>query len=222
MYPSPYLPPGVPQHYAAPDDPLRPAKRASLVMFIMGPLILLGGTCMMAVPAMLRAAPSPEVEQLRQKLQAQSHMNMDTLMFNTGAVAAVVGLTLLLTGFFVRRGGKQSSIFAFATVFLTDAYLITNMLGCLVLGNVPAACMSALMVGLFSVLLVWLFQAIRASKNVALAQQQYAAQYWQYQQAMQAYAVSGYGYNQGQVPPPIPSQQPPPIVPQPPPPPASE
>ncbi len=37
---------------------------------------------------------------------------------------------------------------------------------------------------------VWLLAAKRARPNAALAQQQYQAQYWQYQQNMQSY---GYG-----------------------------
>jgi hypothetical protein len=52
--------------------------------------------------------------------------------------------------------------------------------------------------GVLVLQLVWLISALRAGSQLAMAQQQYQAQYWQYQQNMQAYG----GYVPPQTPPP--------------------
>jgi hypothetical protein len=201
--------PGVPQYYAAPFDALLPAKRASLMMFIMGPLILLTGACMASVPSMVHMVPpTPEFTQAWQQMEDQLHGNAEIKMIAGGSVSAVIGLAMLILAFFVRGGGRTACIFGTTLVGLLSLYSAMNLLAGLFIGNIPGVCMSVLMFALFGLTLAWLIQAIRASRNVSLAQQQYAAQYWHYQQTMQAYANAGYGYgvpSQGQ--PPVPQTQ---------------
>jgi len=210
MYPSPYLPPGVQQYYSAPVDPLRHAKRASLLMFIIGPLILLGGTCMLSVPAIIRMAPpGAETDQMLQTIHEETHGHIE-LFSEGGAVAIVLGLGIVILGFFVRRGGSRSCTIGAAVMGLLAAWFLLNLLGCVVMGNIAGVFLSLILVGLFSATVIWLIQAIRASATIHLAQQQYAAQYWQYQQTMQAYANGGYGYGAAPSPPPAPPAQEPP------------
>lgn len=209
MYPPPYTPPQMP-YYAAPVDPLAPAKRASLMMFIVGPLIVLMGGCMLSMPPILRISPSPEVEQMRRQVEQELHAPLETVFTRYGAVMVVLGLVILTLAFFVRRAGRTSTVISCVLIGLLGLYSVLNVAGSLLMGNIAGACMSVLMVALFGLMLVWLIQAAIAAGNVHLAQQQYAAQYWQYQQTMQAYANSGYGYG-------YPSQAPPPAAPQPPP-----
>jgi hypothetical protein len=198
------MPPGVLPYYQPPIDPLGPAKRASLLMFIMGPLIFLAGACLVSVPSMLRVMPpNPQLTQTMQQLDEELHGDVDAKLMIGGVFSAVVGVAMLILAFFVRRGGRTACILGAVLAGLLGVWSVMNLLGGLLMGNVGGVCMSALMIASFGLMIAWLIQAIRASGRVTLAQQQYAAQYWQYQQTMQAYANAGYGYGvppQGQVP----------------------
>ncbi len=222
MYPPPYQGPPMPQYYGAPVDALRPARRASLLMFIVGPLILLMATCLFSMPAIMNASPTPQVEQLRSKVAAQTSVSFDTLCRAFGAIVCVPGLLILVLAFFVRTGGKVATILSAVVVGLVSLLLILETIGGLVQASDPNALMGlCVLVPCTAVLIlqfVWLIQAAVASGNVQSAQQQYAQQYWQYQQTMQAYANAGYGYQtQPQASPPAaaPASVPPPLPPRP-------
>jgi MFS family permease len=211
MYPSPYHPPGVQQYYAAPIDPLRHARRASIFMFIMGPLIFLTGTCMASVLPIIRMAPpSPDTDRLLQTASEQTHGHPE-IFTATGVLLLLLGSGMLVLAFFVRRGGRRSCTVGAVVMGLLAVYFLLNLLSSVVMGNIFAVVFSLLMIALFSMTLIWLIQAIRAAGTIQLAQQQYAAQYWHYQQTMQAHANAGYGYGQPpQASPPSPAVQQPP------------
>lgn len=124
------------------------------------------------------------------------------------------GLAFIVLAAFVRRGGLPSIIIS---VVLIVVMLIGSILPLFdPTGVAPGLCFTALVIVALGTLLAMLIAAARASGRVTAARQQYQAQYWQYQQNMQAYGT-GYGYGQPQ-----PGMYPPgyqPAAPPPPPPP---
>jgi low affinity Fe/Cu permease len=198
MYPQPYYAPQMPQYYGAPIDALRPARRASLLMFIVGPVMLLLATCLFSMPAMMNAMPGPQVDQLRARFAAQSPLSLETVCRVFSVVCAVPGLALIVLAFFVRGGGKIPAVLSCVVVGLIAVVLAINLIGSLAQASdpnvLPGVCFIVVALAVIVLQFVWLIQATIASGRVQLAQQQFAAQYWQYQQTMQAYANAGYGY----------------------------
>ncbi len=211
--------PGYPQ-YGAPAnpyaDPLGPAKRASIVMFILGALLLLCGLCFTGVGMVPMDQWPPEsiqrFQEIEQKLQGVS---VKALLITMGMAGVIPGFLFIILGFFVRGGGMGAVISA----IVLDAGMILLILISLVFGVIGMAsgrgegdatglCLILLPTILMGILLVFLIQAARAAPSVAAARQQYAAQYYHYQQQQQAYQQQQQGY-----PPPPPSQQPPPPAP---------
>lgn len=89
QYPSPYSPPPYPPqagYYPAPQaNPLAPARRASLLMFILGPLMTLMGGCLtLASFGVANVEFPPEQRQLMQQLEMQSGMPAAALFFAWG------------------------------------------------------------------------------------------------------------------------------------------
>jgi hypothetical protein len=206
QYPSPYYPPNVqPPYlpYGGPADVLAPARRASTMMFILGGLLMMLGSCNIiqwfVVP-------------FDQQLERFHHMqNMpagaDSMQLGDDVFkACLIGVPILfvvLGGLFitfavgVRRGGRISSILALVQTSIILAVLMLFALLMLIAAiQTPLALLFAGMLliplGLLIPLTVWLIATLRVLPRLATAQQQYLAQYWQYQQNMQAY--SGYGY----------------------------
>jgi hypothetical protein len=237
QYPSPYSPPPPypPQqtfgYYPMPQgDPLAPAKRASILMFVLGALVLLGGTCIGAMSAAMRSVNfPPEQKQQMDQWEQMAGMPVERLFLVIGVFLLAMGVVLVVLGFFVRRGGLGSIITASILTGLILLWSLVSTAGALLHpANADAGvgiCMGVFMIAAAGTLLVLLVNAAKASGRVAMAKHQYQAQYWQYQQNMQAYG-SGYGYGQQQQQPPAPGAYPYPPPPQqqmqpPPPPPPS-
>ena len=119
----------------------------------------------------------------------------------------------------MRRGGIGSTVAALVLALVLLMILGLALLAMLILGlsqpiMFAMACLPGIPFAMLILLCVWLVGALRATRQTSLAQQQYAAQYWQYQQNAQAHG--GYGYAAPQqplspLPPPsIPPQSPPP------------
>jgi hypothetical protein len=199
QYPSPYQTPHAPmQHYASPIDPLGASKRASLLLFILGPLGLLLGACLFSMPLLIKAAPGPQADQLRDKVMQSTHMPAETIFPAMGAIFVVPALLMLIFAFFVRRGNRGATATSCALMGVLLAFWLVNTIGGMFLQPMDARsafglCINVVLLAVFGLELFWLIAALRGSKNAQIAQQQYAAQYWQYQQAMQAYA---YGQQQ--------------------------
>jgi hypothetical protein len=206
QYPSPYYPPSVqPPYvpYAGPADVLAPARRASTMMFILGGLITMLGLCetIQAFFAHMDQIMQQERQMLGDSSSAQAMpMTADQLkifLIFFSAMFIVTGVAYILLAVGVRRGGKNSTILATILTGLILAGLALMILLMLVASlQAPAAigfvCLMLIPTGLLVPLVIWLIGALRALPHLASAQQQYLAQYWHYQQNMQAY--SGYGY----------------------------
>ena len=206
QYPSPYYPPNVqPQYlpYAGPTDVLAPARRASTMMYILGGLIAMLGLCetIQAFFVHMDQVMQQEKDMLGSSANAQAFpMTADQLkifLIFFSAMLIVTGVAFILLAVGVRRGGKISTVLSTIFTGLILAGLALMILLMLVASlQAPAAigfvCVMLVPAGLLVPLVNWLIGALRALPHLANAQHQYMAQYWQYQQNMQAYA--GYGY----------------------------
>ncbi|HSV14434.1 MAG TPA: hypothetical protein VLI90_09250 [Tepidisphaeraceae bacterium] len=213
QYPSPYSPP--PQYpggyYPAPPDPLAPAKRASLMMFILGPLVILAGTCLsLFASALNQVTLQPDQQQAIDQVEKTTGVPAHTLFMAAGVVMFVVGLLIVVLGLFVRRGGMGATITSCIVTALILLWLGMNLLGAALHPMGASAglgiCFGVGIFILFGGLLALLVAAARAARGVAAGQQQLQAQYWQYQQNMQSYG----GYHAPMTPPPPPPPSAPP------------
>jgi hypothetical protein len=218
QYYSPYSAPqpGDPRGY--PYTPMHtgaslPARRAGLLMMVLGGLLLLYGMCNGAATyvapgdqfqAQLKSLPSdfpaPSVEELR----------VMAIVFCV--IVVLVGMFLVLMGGFVRRGSRGAIITALLGVIIGTCVLGLFTLAAFVMGFAsPVAFILAIVLAiptlLFVLILIWLIQALRTPGAAAMTAAQYQSQYMQYQQMMQQYGQGGYGYG---YPPPPPPQSPPP------------
>jgi hypothetical protein len=209
QYPSPYSPPPYaqqPGYYPVPSDPLAPAKRASVIMFVLGPLTALMGGCMAALSVAIGSVPlQPEQRQMLQQFEAKTGIPAHTMFMVAGLIIFIPGILLFLLGFFVRRGRLGPII---AAIILTALILVWFALNLIPAALHPTPEMAlGICSGVFAFVafggqLALLTAAAKAAPHVAAAQRQLQAQYWQYQQNMQAYQNSG--YNAPMTPPPPP------------------
>jgi hypothetical protein len=204
-YPSPYAPPQAAAYYAQPpaETLLAPARRAGILMIVLGALMFLFAACVAVIGALIpNMRTQPEIQDAIAKLEAQlgGQVSVQTLFVVMGVVLTVISVLYIVAGAFARRGGMGAAVTSLVLASLVLLYLVFNGVGSLLMpGGAGAACFSLLIAGIHVLLVVWLIQAIRASTRVKLLQMQqaqYAAQYWQYQQAQaQAQeATGGYGY----------------------------
>lgn len=209
QYPPPSnQPPYQPQYFSPPPrsgDPLAPARRASVLMWVLGSLLVLGGVCLAAVSQVLirqRLASTPQGPQLLQQfdqIEAQMGFTIQTLLFAMGTVVLVVGAIFGLLAFWVRRGGIAAAItsllFVSLPLLFTGFVVIVGLVQ--VFRGSPEAIGAVLLYGvplaLLILLAVWLIQAAKNSAGVNAISQQANAQYWQSQQQGQHYQQPGAG-----------------------------
>lgn len=213
QYPSPYSPPPFPtgvNYYAPPQsgDAGSPARRAAVMMYVLGALSILCGGMMGLMAAVVTPellASTPQADQIQQ-MEAQTHIGFRSMLGMMAVMLAVPGLIYVVLGFFVRRGGRVPAVLA--TVFNAIAllFMLLQIPGAIMSGGMNGVCAILMMlvpIGLTLVTMTWLVQAIRNAPQVEAARQQFMAQYGYYQQQQQAYQQGAYGY-----PPPAPPQAP--------------
>ncbi len=205
---SPYQQPG----YYPPADPaeelLRPARRASVLMFVITGLMLLCGICVGAMASVpwdridLPAETRAELARMEQEVQVP----LATVFAVLAGILIVPSVLLGILAFFVRKGGSgviiTSIIVTGLLLLLAGLNLITSLQGG-VLATVPQLVFLALLVLLF----VWLIQALKNAgqiRDLRLGQQ---FQQWQAMQNQQQYG-GYYGQYPGQAPPPPPPPPP--------------
>jgi hypothetical protein len=231
QYPSPYSPPPFsPGAGGAPygPNPLALARRAAILLFVLGALGMLLGLC---IGPMVWVVPMDQVlaqSGMRQPENLPQGVSMEQIMRITYTVVAVIlfitGAVLAFLGIFVRRGNRGAMITAAVIAGLAILWFMLNVAGSALfaLGGNPSALMGAVVglvpLSLFGLLMSWLLKALKQLPQVDRARQQDAyyaqqqAQYWQsqqqqYQQQYQPPQGAGYGYppaqyGQGQTPPP--------------------
>jgi len=226
QYPNPYPPPpGAPgfDYYRPmpPRDPLAPAKRASVMLFVLGGLAVLGGLCIGTIVWIMpldqvinQAKDSLSPQQLSQLPPGMSLEHLVRIVYTVLAVLGVgFGVLLLGLGPAVRRGRRGATITAIVLFVLVGLFCLLNLFSALLQlagGSAATAIASLVFVAVLGAVvilaLVFLFQAIRVSGYAAWHQQQMQAHYWHHQQQQAAYSQSaaappGYGYGYGAPPP---------------------
>jgi len=206
QYQQPYQPPQPPyfsnDFYAGYSDPRSPARRAAILMFVIGALMLCCGGFFALFGAILTPemlAGSPQAAQL-QEIESQLGVSIKVFAFVMAGVMFVPALLFIGLGFWVRRGSAAAAIVSLVLTGLTVLFLLFNLVGSLVRGGpganvVLGVCMIGIALALCSLLIAWLIGALRAAPQVAAMQQQYQMQYWQSQQTPPpSYGAGGYGY----------------------------
>ena len=226
--PSPYggPPPGVYGEYLS-GGVAPVARRAGLLMFITGGLMMAAGACnSLSLVLTSTAQMSANFEQQRTAIAQAGGSPPSVEAFRImGLVMAglmlAVGVAVVSLGVGVRRGGRGATIAALILSGLLSAGCGLLLLVALVMGlGAPpmliAGCMLVVPTALLGLQTAWLIGAVRhrpaaGAASAGTAYQQYAAQWYQYQQAAQAYG-GGYGYGAptaAPVEPPPPEQLPP-------------
>lgn len=191
---------------AQPDgDIMRPARRASIMLWVLGGL---GAALALCTTGGVWLIPADQLSEMFRKgippEQQANFANVDivkiyrVLVTIFGFIQLVVAAILLATASPVRRGGRAGIVTAIVTCVLI---LIACVVGFVVIlgamafgGPVLSAVFDILLCGLVGagagVATLWLSQAFSASKRLL---QQQMMQYWQLQQQQQPQAGYGYG-----------------------------
>src|SRR4051812_14526275 len=216
-YVSPYQVPAA-GRYGAPFDPvglLRPARRAAVLMFVLGGIVGVLGMCNIA--GAILQSPAEILENQRRMFGDQgappmpiSAQGFRNLAMGFAIFTVVFGLGMVVLGALVRRGSVVASGFSIglaAIALLGDVLMLLGSVIAAFGSPVFLACTCGTLVpgGLFGLLIFWLIQGMRAIAAHRTFAAQYQAQYWQYQQAQQAY---GYGGGGGYAQPGAPGQPP--------------
>lgn len=221
QYPNPYQQPYQPPVYGPgyyaydPFEPLlRPAKRASILMFIIGGLLLLCGLCSGGMSAIdFRTLPGSSPDQLAEldRLEQQLGIPLRTLFIVSALLTGVPGLLFLILGYFVRGGGMGAVI---SSLVLTVIVALLQLLNLVFTGVQMAhdrsaatgACVAVIPLALLVLLSVWLIQAVRNAPKIADLRRGGQGQYMHSMHQAQMYQQGGYYPQQ----PPPPPQSPPP------------
>jgi hypothetical protein len=213
QYPSPYsLPPNpyVPGPLGYGWNPyeqyLKPARRAGLLMIILGSLAMFCGTCFTGLSYVPTDQLAPEQQQLLRQIEKQVGMPAAQYIRWSGIGLLGSGVVLLSVGLWVRTGTRVAVAAAAAVAGLGLVYFGLGALLLLVQGTPVPACFQCLLVALFVLLMVWLVGAWRSAGTMGAVYEQYRAQYWQHLQQQQQYGQQYPGG--GTVPPPGPGGPP--------------
>ncbi len=208
QYPQPpYVPPPQPDYgydfrYYQPQqqDPLTPARRAGLMMFVLGGLIILPSFCCgamgLALPALMAQQPGVFSEMSAAGLTPEA---IQVTLVVAAGVALFAGVIMIVLGRFVRSGAMGAIVTAIVLATLLALYLLLNTVGILVISGMPPAqrvlgmVISVLGLGLIGLLIVWLIQAAKSAPRIGMMKSQYQQQLWQYQQQQQMYQAGYLG-----------------------------
>jgi hypothetical protein len=190
-------------------DPLAPARRASNMMYVLGGLLLLLGTCIggfvLALPELMK---QPEFARAMQQTPELMSERFRTTGLVQSAALVVLGIVLVVLAIIVRRGGKGAAITAMVLASLVTLYLSLELVVLVARGGqlpAPAVCGASCFLGLplvlFALLLAMLIQAYRAAEQVRFLREQYAQQYWQHAYQQQMFQQPGMPPQQPPVPP---------------------
>jgi hypothetical protein len=201
------------------QDLLAPARRASLLLIVLGSITILfafcfGGSSLMMDQILAQGKMPPEA------MNNMTPQQMKLLMLVMGVVLLVVGAITVLVGIIARRGTRGPVIAALTVTSLFALYLLEEVVRAIVLvalqGNptvLLGVCVIIVPLVAYGVGIFWLIQALRAAGKIGVAQQQqYQMQMWQMQQQQAWQQAGGYGYALPNAPqaPPAPTPPPPP------------
>ena len=188
-YPVGYAPAGL-------ADPRLPAKRASVLMFILGGAGVGCGVCVGAVSQMplqqlaaqnnTKLPPFPPGMTLDLVMKAMVFMAVASLVASLMQLAAAV---------FVRRGSAAACAFGMVLSVVFILYFAVETLSSFSVGQAGVVFISLPAAVAFIVQLILLINARRASGQIAQMQAAYQARYWHYLQQQQVYQTGAYNQN---------------------------
>jgi hypothetical protein len=205
QYPSPYQVPYTPGYSYDPAAALlAPARRAAILMFVLGGIGLLCGGCLgtftLFVPMdqIVRQIKLPPND-----LQMPPEQIVKFALVISAIMMLAQAIVTIVLAFFVRRGGigaVATAIVLCALVLLVLAIRAIAMVAQLASGglSIGEILITIALIALYALLATWLIQAARASSSIRALRLQYQSQYWQQQQQAQM----GYGIQQPPPPPP--------------------
>jgi hypothetical protein len=187
------------------------ARRASVMMYVIGALVLLSGFCCLGMGAMVpKLAQRPDFARTIHSIPNMTPALFQAGMLVMGVIAAIIGIAYIVLGIFVGKASGPAIITAIVLSILCELLLLLYAAAVFTKQGSPAAiCFLVVPLVLIGVLLSWLFQAQKSPRRGNMPAD-YANQYWQYYQQQQNQGMGPY------VPPAPPPQMFPP--PQPPPP----
>jgi hypothetical protein len=198
--PSPYQPP--PFNYGSGpmfNSPLRPARIAFVLQLILGICLVLLPTCLITSVMVVRQQMPQMYQQQVSNMQLPPGVTVDDVLREAmirGGVSIVLGLVLIVLAFFVRRGGRTSSITSSVLVGILALFMFLALLGVLqqMLSAPSGQAMFSLIfvaagLALCGATLARLIMVARSPQDLrSLAMQ---SQYWEMMQQQGGY---GYGY----------------------------
>ena len=196
--------------YAA--DPRRellgPARRASVMMFIVAALMLACGMCFGAVGLVPLEGMEAEQREPLERIESELGMSIKTIAGVAAAMMLVPGLLMGAMGFFVRGGGIAAVVISLILSLLIGVVLLLAAINGItnVMRDPSAAggvCVIAIPLVLIVMSIVWLIQALRNAPRLSELQAGMQGAYWQSMQQRQQY-----GGDFWQPPPPPPPPQP--------------
>lgn len=203
-YPPQYATPGytpqygfMPYYLTPPEALLGPAKRASIMLFILGALFLLGGTCIGTLVSLVdQETMAKLVDDLRRMNPQQSSLITPTFVRTVyGVFAAVIGLigiVAIILGVVTRSGRMAAAIVSLVLVVLPGLVLGLMLLFSVIAGAAnPEALLGSLFLlvplALIALTIIFLIGAIRAAPQIELARRQMQAMHQHQQMQYQAY-----------------------------------
>jgi hypothetical protein len=198
--------------YQPAADHLAPARRASILMYILAGMILLSSFCCVGVGAVLPKLlqEQPELAQSLKNIPKATPEILQITFIVLGGLAVIVAIVVGILGRFVSKGGMGSIIASIILSCLLALFLLVNIVQGVVMPNQPPAqragamCMLVIPLALVGLLVAWLIQAARAAPHVS------AMRRWQMNPAPQYYPQQYQAYSGPYVPPLPPPQYPPP------------
>ena len=171
-----------------PIDPMAAARRASMLMFILGGLTIFMGLCMGAFAFMdlehLAAQGGRPLPPLPQG------MSWTVVAGVFGVIALLAGGMQLVVAGFVRRATTTPIVFGIVMSGLLLLYFLVNTFYGFTKGQPDAGVLSLMAFSIYALQLYFLMQALRNIPILKQMQAAYQAQYWQYVQQQQAYQSS--------------------------------
>lgn len=217
QYPSPYSPPSYTPTYGMFPDVLAPARRAGLLMIVLGALMFVYALCNGGSTALLSSEEMQKFQQDLTTAAGESPFSSETMRRMTlvfSGIIALLGVLYIFCGIMTRRGSAPATIMS---IILNSLFLIGSVLFLAVTVFMSfampmmliGACLMLAATSLFGLAEFWLFQAMKVPAQISAMQQQYQMQMWHYQQQAQMYSAGGYpqGYSPP-APPPAPNDAP--------------
>ena len=203
QYPPPYPPPYPPQqppYYGAPppspEELQAPARRAGVMMIVLGTLAVLLGLLSAYRANTFDTAEWSRAPEVRQQLEQQfaaferAGISPRTVLLVFAAIPLVLGAALGALGFLVRGGGIVPIAVSIALASLLVLLFGVALAATASQGGmfmVIGLCSYVVPLALMVLLLVWLVQAARAAAPLAWARQAAQGQLAQYQGQQQQY-----------------------------------